>query len=139
MAVANLRSNIPGSFKGEIKRLKLLNQLKNAADVRLIALLAPSRYGKTTLLAQYARSLRSRDIWIGLNREDTDLHRFVLKMAQSLQKHHLFPNIGLNLQHLHQWPLEHVRQLMVQHLGDARSNVKVMLDKTEWLTPDSLQ
>lgn len=139
MAVANLRSNIPGSFKGEIKRLKLLNQLKNTADVRLIALLAPSGYGKTTLLAQYARSLRSRAIWIGLNREDTDMHRFVLKVARALQDHDLFPHIELNLQHLHQWPLEHVRQLMVQHLGDARSNVKIMLDKTEWLTPESLQ
>lgn len=139
MTVLQQHSKIPGSFKGEVKRSELLRHVKSASDAKLVALFAPSGYGKTTLLAQWARSARSKSIWITLNLEDSDIHHFVFKVCHALQTQGLFPNITLNLQDLHLWPLEQFRQLILQHLGDTRSNIKIILDKTEWLTENSIE
>ena len=38
----------------------------------LVALVAPSGFGKTTLLAQHARSLGSRAVWLELREDDAD-------------------------------------------------------------------
>lgn len=139
MTVLQQHSKIPGSFKGEVKRSELLRHVKSASDAKLVALFASSGYGKTTLLAQWARSARSKSIWITLNLEDSDIHHFVFKVCRALQTQGLFPNITLNLQDLHLWPLEQFRQLILQHLGDTRSNIKIILDKTEWLTENSIE
>ncbi len=51
----DLSSVIPKKLRFELERARLLSQLEAASDLQLTALIAPSGYGKTTLLAQFAR------------------------------------------------------------------------------------
>ncbi|MFC6661524.1 hypothetical protein [Deinococcus multiflagellatus] len=54
---------IPRPLKHELPRAGLLAHLHAETDVALLALVAPSGYGKTTLLAQHAR--RAARPWRG--------------------------------------------------------------------------
>ncbi len=60
-------SVVPRAARFERPRPRLLGLLAQALDVSLIVLAAPSGYGKTTLLAQYARSTPRRVAWCRLN------------------------------------------------------------------------
>ncbi|PTA67545.1 hypothetical protein [Deinococcus arcticus] len=57
------RSAVPRAARFERPRTGLLLQLSDTVDVPLIVLAAPAGYGKTTLLAQYARATPRRVAW----------------------------------------------------------------------------
>ncbi len=63
---------IPKALTNEITRPRLLALLEQAKDLKLIALIAPTGYGKTTLLAQYARGLSRRVLWLDLLEDAAD-------------------------------------------------------------------
>jgi LuxR family transcriptional regulator, maltose regulon positive regulatory protein len=63
---------IPKELTTEIARPRLLVLLEQAKDLKLIALIAPTGYGKTTLLAQYARGLSRRVLWLDLLEDAAD-------------------------------------------------------------------
>jgi LuxR family transcriptional regulator, maltose regulon positive regulatory protein len=63
---------VPKPPPAEIHRARLLNRLLGADDERLIALIAPSGYGKTTLLTQFARASRDAVVWLSLTEEHVD-------------------------------------------------------------------
>jgi LuxR family transcriptional regulator, maltose regulon positive regulatory protein len=63
---------VPKVLTTEIVRPRLLALLEQAKDLKLIALIAPTGYGKTTLLAQYARRLSRRVIWLDLLEDAAD-------------------------------------------------------------------
>ncbi|NJK43067.1 MAG: hypothetical protein HC933_01310 [Pleurocapsa sp. SU_196_0] len=64
---------VPKPPPAEIHRARLLNRLLGADDERLIALIAPSGYGKTTLLTQFARASRDAVVWLSLTEEHVDV------------------------------------------------------------------
>jgi LuxR family transcriptional regulator, maltose regulon positive regulatory protein len=64
---------VPKPPLAEIDRERLLNRLMGAGDERLIALVAPSGYGKTTLLTQFARAARDAVVWLSLTEEHVDV------------------------------------------------------------------
>ena len=53
-------------------RTALLERLLTVPAARLVCVAAPSGYGKTTLLAQWAERRRGRRAWVSLDRHDTD-------------------------------------------------------------------
>jgi LuxR family transcriptional regulator, maltose regulon positive regulatory protein len=59
----DLPSVIPKPLRFELARPRLLARLEGA---KLVALVAPSGFGKTTLLAQHARTLGARAVWLEL-------------------------------------------------------------------------
>jgi LuxR family transcriptional regulator, maltose regulon positive regulatory protein len=62
----------PVSRPGIVNRTALLSRMKRAAAPRLISLVAPAGYGKTTLLAQWAQSKGRRAAWLSADRRDND-------------------------------------------------------------------
>ncbi|WP_221090104.1 hypothetical protein [Deinococcus aquaedulcis] len=64
------RSAVPRAARFERPRTGLLLQLSDTVDVPLIVLAAPAGYGKTTLLAQYARATPRRVAWCRAGAQD---------------------------------------------------------------------
>jgi LuxR family transcriptional regulator, maltose regulon positive regulatory protein len=63
---------IPKAHSAEMVRERLLQRLVTTSEVRLIAVVAPSGYGKTTLLAQHARGCNGHRIWLTLSEAEAD-------------------------------------------------------------------
>jgi LuxR family maltose regulon positive regulatory protein len=55
-----------------VTRAGLLDRLVGAGTPSLISIVAPAGYGKTTLLAQWARARRPRVAWVSADRGDND-------------------------------------------------------------------
>ena len=62
----------PQALRHELPRTHLLERLATATDYRVIALVGPSGYGKTTVLAQFARSTPYAVVWLSLQEDDAD-------------------------------------------------------------------
>ncbi len=79
-------SRIPRAVKTEIERPRLLKILKKQVNAKLLALLAPSGYGKTTLLAQFARSLRQPVAWLALGADDAEALTCAGSVARAIRE-----------------------------------------------------
>jgi tetratricopeptide (TPR) repeat protein len=77
---------VPRPVKRELRRAALLNQMRGVG-VQVCVLMAPSGFGKTTLLAQYARQFRGVVAWVALD-EDVygvqDIGRAVVEAVQAV-------------------------------------------------------
>jgi len=62
----------PRPGHGIVPRTALLERLLTVPSARLVCLAAPSGYGKTTLLAQWAERRQGRRAWVTLDRHDND-------------------------------------------------------------------
>lgn len=71
LPLAGLYARVPRPVRHELHRGDLLLRLQ-ASDVPLTVLCAPGGYGKTTVLAQFARSIPGRAIWLSAREEDAD-------------------------------------------------------------------
>ena len=61
-----------------VPRARLTDALEHSLPTcKLILLSAPAGYGKSTLLAQWARSSRFPVAWLSVGEEDNDLERFL--------------------------------------------------------------
>ncbi|MDX1614176.1 MAG: LuxR C-terminal-related transcriptional regulator [Candidatus Promineifilaceae bacterium] len=68
---------IPPSPPRVIQRTRLIDKLERAIpQFRLTLVAAPAGYGKTTMLAQWARASQMPVAWLSLSQEDDDLARF---------------------------------------------------------------
>ncbi|MFB9991321.1 hypothetical protein ACFFLM_04920 [Deinococcus oregonensis] len=76
-------SVIPRAARFEVTRSALLTQLAETLDVPLVVLAAPSGYGKTTLLAQYARSTPRRVVWCRLGEAQVSPYEVAQLIAQA--------------------------------------------------------
>ena len=63
--------SIPRPSRNEITRDTLLPTLQ-ASEAPLTALIAPAGYGKTTVLASYARQQPDRAVWLSMRDDDAD-------------------------------------------------------------------
>jgi LuxR family transcriptional regulator, maltose regulon positive regulatory protein len=76
---------IPKPIRHELGRPALLQRLTNIPDIPLVLLLAPSGYGKTTLLAQLARHLPTPVAWLSLREDCADPVTLTRAMKGSLE------------------------------------------------------
>jgi LuxR family maltose regulon positive regulatory protein len=68
---------IPPASQHAVQRPRLVDQLeRDIPHYKLVLLSAPAGYGKTTLLAQWARFSRFPVAWLSLSDEDNDVERF---------------------------------------------------------------
>jgi LuxR family transcriptional regulator, maltose regulon positive regulatory protein len=65
-------SATPQALRGELSRVHALECIDSNPDARLIVIAAPSGYGKTTLVAQYARANPLNVVWCHLGEAHQD-------------------------------------------------------------------
>jgi LuxR family transcriptional regulator, maltose regulon positive regulatory protein len=125
-------SVIPRPARCEVTRSALLTRLADTLDVPLVVLSAPSGYGKTTLLAQYARSTPRRVVWCRLGEAEVGVYDVAQLIAQNAA-----PLIGADpaLSHPEQ---RTPGEVLAQRLGTAFSqlndNVDLIIDHVESVT-----
>lgn len=124
----------PQALKQELPRALLLERIARAQDHKLIVLLAPSGYGKTTLLAQFARTSPQKVLWLSLQEDDADpvMLRHSFALALSSLDLGLEPGVPLRTlaQALNTIP-DNLRLILdgVQHLGgDAGRELDAFID-----------
>jgi LuxR family transcriptional regulator, maltose regulon positive regulatory protein len=126
-----LENNTPKPSKTELPRAALLDQLQHLDDHKLTALIAPSGYGKTTLLSQYARSAARPIVWVNLNEDDADQEVFSQSLFTALQR--AVPSLNLE-------PAEKITPAqLAKHLNQATENLSFIIDGIEMLGPEAGQ
>lgn len=69
---------IPPQPQHGVRRARLVDALERGLlHCKLVLLLAPAGYGKTTLLSQWAQASRFPVVWLTIGEEDNDLERFL--------------------------------------------------------------
>lgn len=71
---------------GAVSRTALVNRLRAGATARVVSVVAPPGYGKTTLLAQWAARDGRRFAWISLDRRDDDPVVLLRHVAAALNR-----------------------------------------------------
>lgn len=82
-AWAAVKNQIPDAADGEVCRKKILEGLEKGNE-EIVVFHAGAGYGKTTVMAQWARSQRARCCWYRINESDNDEFRFLRGLAASL-------------------------------------------------------
>jgi tetratricopeptide (TPR) repeat protein len=82
--VAKANTRIPRPVKRELKRAALLKRM-NAAEFHLCVLAAPSGFGKTTLMAQYARQTSAAVAWVALDEDVYDVKSLGRAIIETVQ------------------------------------------------------
>jgi LuxR family transcriptional regulator, maltose regulon positive regulatory protein len=129
-ALLATKLHIPRPRPGSLTRPGLLERLSEATARELTLVCAPAGFGKTTLLANWARGSRRPVAWLSLDHGDSDPARFWRYVAAALDR--LRPGIGgqvAGLLHgVQQPPLEAVVTAVVNHLVAAPDEVVLVLD-----------
>ncbi|MBC7810682.1 MAG: tetratricopeptide repeat protein, partial [Burkholderiales bacterium] len=82
-------------ISGTIDRPRLINKLRTAADHRLTIVSAPPGFGKTTLVAQFARELPYPIVWHTIEERERDVPSLFAQCVRAFS--HVVPSIlGLN-------------------------------------------
>ncbi|WP_428424979.1 LuxR C-terminal-related transcriptional regulator [Methylibium sp.] len=71
-----------------VERFQLCEDVAQKADRRLVVVLAPAGYGKTSALAQVRRRFSDRGLetgWLSIDEEDNDLGRFLLHFVEAIR------------------------------------------------------
>jgi LuxR family transcriptional regulator, maltose regulon positive regulatory protein len=119
-----LPSVIPKPLRFELARDRLLARLEGA---KLIALVAPSGFGKTTLLAQHARTLGARAVWLELREDDADTVTLAHDLLASLERTRKDLKV----------PEQHDAEALARVLDDAPQNLTLILDRLDRVGPDA--
>jgi LuxR family maltose regulon positive regulatory protein len=77
LAIPSLRSAL-------VRRTALVNRLRASSDSRVVRVVAPAGYGKTTLLAQWAARDARPFAWVSLDDRDNDPAAFLTYLAAAL-------------------------------------------------------
>ncbi|MDR6218342.1 AAA family ATPase [Deinococcus soli (ex Cha et al. 2016)] len=132
------RFEIPKALPTEIERRELTGRLDDSQDTRLVALIAPSGYGKTTLLAQWARQSDETIVWVALSENDADPMSFLRCVAEGVSTAQ--PETVLT-----EWREVTMRAVaaeqsvttLLRELNELPVNLTIILDGTEHLSEDS--
>ncbi|MBP7331147.1 MAG: hypothetical protein KBA08_02360 [Firmicutes bacterium] len=89
--VSSVKISVPSKTAGEILREGLVSQILNCQK-KLAYVHAGAGYGKTTLLAQAANSVKNA-VWLTLD-EESDIFSFLGLLSEAI--HHTFPCYELN-------------------------------------------
>ncbi|WP_217694950.1 LuxR family transcriptional regulator [Deinococcus marmoris] len=109
-------------------RSDLLEQLAVTGQP-CVAVIAPSGYGKTTLLAQYARSTARSVAWLTLAESDVETGQLFQALLRAL---HAFPELQFTVDDI-QTPYEFTTRLL-ERLADMQGSLDLILDRVERVT-----
>jgi LuxR family transcriptional regulator, maltose regulon positive regulatory protein len=128
---------IPRPLPHEIPRARLL-ELLAGIESKVVALLAPSGYGKTTLLAQHARGLTQPVAWVTLTEDAAIPTMLAATVAKAVLE--AVPKINLS-----GWETsltigdlpDRLARVLAEDLNAAEIGVHLVLDRGERLSSDS--
>jgi LuxR family transcriptional regulator, maltose regulon positive regulatory protein len=128
---------IPRPLPHEIPRARLL-ELLAGTESKVVALLAPSGYGKTTLLAQHARGLTQPVAWVTLTEDAAIPTMLAATVAKAVLE--AVPKINLS-----GWETsltvgdlpDRLARVLAEDLNAAEIGVHLVLDRGERLSSDS--
>jgi len=122
--------HVPRPRPGFVPRPRLLEQLSQGMASAMTLVCAPAGFGKTSLLAEWARRRPQPVVWLSLDRGDSDPARFWRYVAAALDQ--LRPGIAQQVAVLlrgpQQPPLEAVLTVVVNQLADVAEEVVLILD-----------
>ena len=72
LGLSDAKLSVPQPGPGSIRRAGLIRQIQSARDRRIVAIIAPPGYGKTTALAQWAGNPRDPIPWVMVDDGDND-------------------------------------------------------------------
>ncbi|NJK45395.1 MAG: hypothetical protein HC933_15005 [Pleurocapsa sp. SU_196_0] len=130
----DLDSAIPLPLRTELERANLLQMLEENSGVKLIALFAPSGYGKTTLMAKVARSSIKAVIWLNLH-EQISTAELCRDLGAAISRQR--PNCSLErFERLRETQTASARAL-AQDLNHSDDNFLFCLDRVDVLEADT--
>lgn len=128
-----LRGRVPRPVSHELSRPGLLRDL-DTDERRLIVLVAPAGYGKTTLLAQHARRREGRVVWVSVREDDRDPRVLAGTLTRAVER--LRPTLPLThsarMQAL-EAPSEGLASALALDLTASTTNLDLILDGVELL------
>jgi ATP/maltotriose-dependent transcriptional regulator MalT/DNA-binding SARP family transcriptional activator len=83
--ILEAKLRVPVLKAGTLKRERLLREIRNRLDRKLVLLTADAGYGKTTLLAQLIREARLPCVFLSLEEGDSDLSVFFSYWTHGLE------------------------------------------------------
>jgi LuxR family transcriptional regulator, maltose regulon positive regulatory protein len=82
-SIEGQQPGVPRALDFEVPRARLLERLRHQ-NARVKVLAAPSGYGKTTLVAQAVRELKSEVVWLQVVPDDADVFHFVQSLHAAI-------------------------------------------------------
>jgi LuxR family maltose regulon positive regulatory protein len=115
---------VPAAGPGVVVRSRLLDHLRDAEHYPLTVVTAPAGFGKTTLVAAWAR--QNQAAWVSLETSDNDVLRFWSYVITALQT--LEPGIGKESFDLVHEPPEEMLTPLINDLAALRTPCALVLD-----------
>ena len=131
-------STLPRPLPAEVKRTALLKRIVNADNTGLVILVAPSGYGKTTLLGQVARASKYA-AWLTLSDRHADLKSLTDALMASVTravKEATFGRVRKAVAEGAQ--ASALATLFARELDELPVNIKMLVDQTHLLGDDAL-
>src|SRR5204863_2105749 len=85
-ALSESKLRPPAGRSGIVARPELVGRLSSVATPAVISVVAPTGYGKSTLLAQWAESWQPRVAWVSADQRDNDPAVLLTYLATALDR-----------------------------------------------------
>ena len=127
------RLSVPVTHLGSVSRTALVNRLRASRSCSLVTVLAPAGYGKTTLLAQWARRDDRPFAWVSVA-EESDPVTFCRYVAAALSRiESLDPPVFDALETLSRFSLHPIGPI-ASALGAVTQPLVLVLDDVQFLS-----
>jgi LuxR family maltose regulon positive regulatory protein len=139
LGVPDVKITVPAAVEGLVDRPQLRAELDRATDAVLVR--APAGYGKTTLVAEWARrSPGTGTAWVTLDRDDDDPQRLWSAVAAAVARCPTVPPTSpLRASGIRPRPERELRAELVAALGRLPGPLRIVLDDVHLLTePETL-
>jgi LuxR family maltose regulon positive regulatory protein len=129
----------PPPRHGDVPRDRTIRRIISARDARVISIAAPPGYGKTTVLAQWARTRDRPVAWLTIDAADNDVVGLFSYLAAAIDrvtplKRDVVPTLGSQGSRPHA-----IARLLLSALPTADDDVLVVLDDIHLLTDYTCQ
>lgn len=90
------KTSIPPARQNRVERPRLMERIEEGMKRTFTLILAPAGFGKTTLIAEWARSTSMPVAWLSLERSERTSERFISYFIYALQQ--ICPQVGQTAQ-----------------------------------------
>lgn len=127
---------IPRPLRFELARPHLIQQLSENLHLTVVALLAPSGYGKSTLLAQYARSTTRPVIWVSCKEDALDPWQLSFLLLEQAAQH---AEVQVEAQFPTTLPAATTARRLASTLSQLNTNLDFVFDDVDLMGEEALQ